>query len=135
MFLVIFALMAENTTSDPPYYLMDSQLNTFLSIVAAIIVFCFITTVIINGCFPSTGIFPMFMDKRYPVYYTIYNLTFIAVLISLYSSKATPFILAGMSLLNIVVLSYWKPYPAALHNITIVIEQVLVMVALGFYIY
>ena len=73
------------------------------------------------------------MDKRYPIYYTIYNMTFIIVLISFYDAISVPYILAGMIVVNIIVLICWRPYVEKIHNVTIVIEQGVVLVALGIY--
>ena len=93
----------------------------------------FLSLILFNGVFPKLGIFPLFMDKRYPIYYTIYNMTFIIVLISFYDAISVPYILAGMVIVNIMVLICWRPYGEKIHNVTIVIEQGVVLVALGIY--
>ena len=93
----------------------------------------FLSLILFNGLYPNLNIFPLFMDKRYPIYYTIYNLTFIVVLISFYDADAVPYFLAGMLVVNMVILICWRPYVEKIHNVTIVIEQVVVLVALGVY--
>ena len=75
----------------------------------------------------------MFMDKKYPIYYTIYNLTFIVVLISFYDGDAAPYVLAGMTVFNFIVLLIWRPYPQPVHNVTILTEQGVILLALAVY--
>lgn len=86
-------------------------MNGFLSILACVVVIGFLTMVIINGLYPRLRIFPMFMDQRYPVYYTLYNLLYISLIIAFYKEESIPFILAALTLINLIILAIWRPYP------------------------
>jgi len=111
MFLVLFALVVQYTLGTTMVYVVSNQFNGLLSIVAVVIILGFLTIVIINGLFPKLRIFPMFMDSRYPVYYTLYNLAYIIIIIGTYKLNAVPYILAAMTVINIIVLAIWRPYP------------------------
>ena len=134
MFLVIFSLANEVTTGDPDSYVANTQANTFFAIIAGILTLGFLTLVVVNGIYPSIFIFPMFMHPKYPVYYAIYNSGLILVLISFHEQTATPYALIGLVLANIIVLTCWKPYKQNVHNVTIVFEQTVVVLALAIYI-
>ena len=99
------------------------------------IIFGFLAMVIFNGLYPQMRIFPMFMDPRYPIYYTLYQLLYIAIIISFHNTSGFPYALLALTITNLIVLAVWRPYPENIHNITIVLEQVTILVALGVYMY
>ena len=95
---------------DPLYYVVSSGINILFALLAGVILVGFLSLILFNAIFPHLAIFPMFMDKKYPIYYTIFNLTFIIVLISFYDGDSVPYILGAMLLINMVVLICWRPY-------------------------
>ena len=111
MFLIMFSVANEFTQPDPLYYVLSSNINILFALLAGVILVGFLSLILLNGVFPQLGLFPMFMDRKYPIYYTIYNLAFIVVLISFYDGTSAPFILAGMTVVNMIVLICWRPYP------------------------
>ena len=117
------------------YYVLNSSINIALALLAVSILVGFLFMVILNGIKPKIGIFPMFMHLKYPIYYTVFELIFILVLIGLNSNSIIPYVLGGLLVVNMIVLIIWRPYPGAIHNITIVVEQGVVLVALGTYKY
>jgi len=60
--------------------------------------------VIINGIYPKLDIFPMFMDKKYPCYYVIYQSTFIILLTFVYTQKWMIFVMAAFTAVNLITL-------------------------------
>lgn len=133
MFLVLFGIACEFVQPEPLYYIFNKDVNMFLALVAGLILLVFLAAVVFNGVFPRLGILPMFMDRKYPVYYSIFNLVLILVLIAFYNSTATPYVFGGLVLFNFLVLLIWRPYPGKLHNITILIEQATVLLSMGVY--
>ena len=133
MFVIMFGIANEFLVAEPPYYVVNADANILFALLAGVILIGFLSLVVFNAIFPNLGIFPMFMSRKYPIYYILFNLSFIVVLLSFYDVTACPYILGGMLLVNIIVLIIWRPYPENIHNVTIVIEQFVVMAALGVY--
>jgi hypothetical protein len=133
MFLILFSVACEFVQPDPLYYLFTVDLNIFLSLVAGFILIIFLATVVFNGLFPKLKILPMFMHLKYPVYYATFNLILALTLVSFYDKVATPYVVIGMVVVNLLVLLVWRPYPEKIHNVTIVLEQGTVLVAMGTY--
>lgn len=134
-FLVIFSIANEITLNDSTDQVATTSANTFFSLVAGIIVLGFLFMVIINGFYPKLNIFPMFMNTKYPVYYVFYNSVLMAIIMSFYNQKATPYVLAAATIINLVILIYWKPYPEAIHNFTIAFEQGIILLAIFLYLF
>jgi len=84
MFLVLFALVIQYIMQTTIGIHLPTKTNGFLSIIAVVIILGFLTMVIINGLYPRLRIFPMFMNQKYPVYYTLYNLLYISLIIAFY---------------------------------------------------
>lgn len=91
--------------------------------------------VLINGAFPSIKIFPMFMNAKYPIYYVIYNSSFIILISFLYNQKWILFILIGMAIGNLIYSLIYQPYHESIHNLTLAFNQVTIILALGAYLF
>jgi hypothetical protein len=91
--------------------------------------------VILNGIFPSIKVFPMFMNPKYPVYYVVYNCTFIILIGYLYSQKWMLYVVLAMVFCNLIYTLVYAPYHEGIHNVTLTFNQATIMLALGAYLY
>jgi len=135
MFLVIFAGSNQMSNQRGDYLSLNAEFNLLFAGIALFILITFLAMVILNAVYPSHNIFPMFMHKSYPLYYVIYTATFITLLAFLYSQTWMIFILLGLTGLNLIVLLCYKPYPENVHNLTIVFNQIVIILALCLYLY
>lgn len=135
MFLIIFAVSIQFSDLQPAYLEMGGQLNFLLCGVAISILVTFLTMVIINGCYPIIRIFPMFMNEKYPVYYVIYNSTFIFLISYLYPQKWVLFILLIMAIINLIYSIVYQPYREKLDNLTLAFNQATIIIAVATYLY
>lgn len=117
------------------YSVVNSQINTLSAALAMCIIAAFLAMVVFSGLYPNSRIFPFFMNRKYPVYYVIYNTFFIIFLAYLHIYTPLIYIMAGTILLNLIVLIVYKPYPESIHNITIVFDQIIILIAVAAYIY
>lgn len=106
-----------------------------MSGIALFIMGTFLAMVIVNAIYPRHNIFPMFMHKSYPFYYTVYVSTFIVTLSFLFSQTWMIYALMGLTGLNLIVLIAYKPYPETVHNLTIIYDQIVILLALATYLY
>jgi hypothetical protein len=111
MFIILFSLANEFMLEAPYYYVLSNEVNILLGFFAMFILLAFLSLVIFNGFFPHLRIFPMFMHKKYPIYYIFFNAIFIMVIITFYQNSTAPYILGAMLVINVVVLAIWQPYP------------------------
>lgn len=117
------------------YSVVNSQINTLSAALAMCIIAVFLVMVVVSGLYPKSKIFPFFMNLKYPVYYVIYNTFFIIFLAYLHIYSPLIYIMAAMILINLIVLLLYKPYPESIHNITIIFDQITILISVGAYIY
>jgi hypothetical protein len=135
MFLVFMSVGVQLSSMLQDYSVVNSQVNTLSAALAMCILAVFLVLVVISGLYPKSRIFPFFMNHKYPAYYVIYNSTFIMLLAYLYVYTALIYVIAAVILINLIVLLLYKPYPESIHNITIVFDQITILVAVSAYIY
>jgi hypothetical protein len=111
------------------------EFNLLLCGIAICILITFLSMVILNGVYPSIKIFPMFMNPKYPVYYVVYNSTFIILVSFLYSQMWILYILFSMGLCNLIYSLVYLPYHESIHNLALAFNQVTIILALGAYTY
>lgn len=134
-FLIIFALLLQLSDMSADYTLMSKELNLFGAAIAISIVITLITCIIINGVYPSTRLFPLIMKRAYTPIYVIYQSTFIFVLAFNYTQEYVLYILLAMSLLFMIFNIVYQPYPEKIHNFVLVFHQLVIMLALGTYLF
>jgi hypothetical protein len=110
MFLIIFGVGIQLSNLKQGYLMLVPEFNLLLCGIAVCILITFLAMVIMNGIYPSINVFPMFMNNRYPVYYVIYNSTFIILVTFLYSQAWLLYALLGMTICNLIVLLIYLPY-------------------------
>lgn len=135
MFLVMFAVGVQFSRLQPAYYMISTQINEMLCGVAICIMVTFLAMVIMNGCYPVIRVFPMFMDEKYPVYYVVYNSTFITLITYLYLNTWVLYLLLLMAIGNLIYSLTYTPYREKLHNLTLAINQTTIIIAVATYLY
>ena len=93
------------------YQVISKELNLFGTGIAVAIMITLVTTIILNGIYPQTRLYPMIMKKAYAPIYVIYQTTFIFVLAFNYTQSYVLFILLALSFLFIVFTIAYQPYP------------------------
>ncbi len=135
MFLIMFSMAVQLSNQRPDYLVMDVDFNLLLCGIAVCILITFLAMVMINGIYPSTKIFPMFMNPKYPVYYVVYNSTFIMLVGFLYNQTWVLFLAMAMVLGNLIYSLVYLPYHENIHNLTLAFNQITIIVALGTYLF
>lgn len=135
MFLLMVSTGIQLSNTRQRWALYTPELNLLICAISIFILITFLTMVLVNGIYPSIKIFPMFMHPKYPVYYVIYNSAFIVLISYLFSQAWILYILITMAIINLIVLLNYSPYHEKIHNLTIVYNQVVIILALGLYIY
>lgn len=110
MFLIMFGIAVQLSNLQQPYLMVVPEFNLLLCGIAACILVTFLAMVIMNGVYPSTKIFPMFMNTNYPVYYVVYNSAFIVSISYLYTQKWLLYLLLAMALFNLIYTLVYVPY-------------------------
>ena len=103
--------MLQLTDMNARYTLISKELNMFGAAIAIGITITLIATIIVNGIYPQTRLYPMIMKKAYAPIYVIYQTTFIFVLAFNYTQTYVLYILLGLSFLFIVFNIAYQPYP------------------------
>ena len=135
MFLVFMGVGVQLSSMLQDYSVVNSQINTLSAALAICIMAVFLVMVVVSGLYPNSKIFPFFMNHKYPIYYVIYNTFFIIFLAYLHVYSPLIYIMAGMILLNLIILLVFKPYPESIHNITNVFDQITILISVAAYIY
>jgi hypothetical protein len=135
MFLVIFSMAVQLSNQTPDYLMLGQEFNLLLCGIAVCTLITFLAMILINGAFPSTRIFPMFMNPKYPIYYVVYNSTFIILISFLYNQTWVLFFVLAMALGNLVYSLVFQPYHESIHNLTLALNQATIILALGAYLF
>lgn len=110
MFLVMFAVGVQFSSLQQAYNMMTGEFNLLACGVAICILVTFLSMVIINGYYPVIRLFPMFMKENYPVYYVVYNSTFIFMIAYLYTKTWVLYFLLLMAICNLIYSMTYMPY-------------------------
>lgn len=95
----------------------------------------FVCGVVLNGFFPNILMFPMLMKQAYPPCYAIFQCAVIFTLAFLYTQEYVLYIIEVLSLLGLVFVIVYRPYPEKIHNLVLVLHQLFIIVVVGIYIY
>lgn len=135
MFMIIFAMGVQLSGDSPAYYVLPKPLNLFLCAIALIILVTGLIMIVVSTLYPSTRIFPIFALPQYVLAYFVYQTFFVMLATFMYRQSWALYLLVTMAVLHIVYVVCMRPYPGRLHNVTLVLNQAIIILTLCTYIY
>ena len=133
MFLIIMSTLSQFTSTQiPKYTVAQISISQVLSLLSFLIILSLTTLLIIGRCFPRSHFFKFYFDSlTYPIFYIIYQASFITVFTLLYANYWCVYLLIAMTVANIVFLIILRPYQEHFHNVGVILNQVLVLLGEG----